>query len=186
MTSVAVETYDPEWTKQFEEEAQTLAEALGGQAVIIHHVGSTAVPGMTARPVIDILVDVRDIEQVDAFNQKLEDLGYTAVGEHGVPGRRFFIKNDAVQGRTHNVYIFPLGHPEIYRMLILRDYLITHSREAEYYGFYKAELIRRFPEDLRSYMQEKAPFIEDTLRRAEIWQNGLGTNINQEKDQADQ
>jgi len=185
MPTVVVAPYDPAWTTQFEEEAQRLTGILGKQVIITHHVGSTAVPDLAARPIIDILVEVRQIERMDEYEAILQALGYTSVGEHGIPGRRFFIKNEAEKGRTHNLFIFPVGHPGIRYLLDLRDYLTTHQREAEFYGLLKTELAQRYPDDLRSYMQEKDPFIQEILRRAVTWREDAGQGA-EEKGGSDQ
>jgi GrpB-like predicted nucleotidyltransferase (UPF0157 family) len=155
---IEVLPYDAEWAVQFESEARSLAPALGEQTVAIHHVGSTAVPGLCAKPTIDILVEVQKIEAIDDVNDDMRELGYEARGEWGIPGRRYFIKS-AGERRTHHVHMYQTGHPEIDRMPSFRDYLRAHREEAEAYGRLKRRLAREFPDDPRSYTEGKTEFI---------------------------
>jgi GrpB-like predicted nucleotidyltransferase (UPF0157 family) len=126
---VRVVPYGPRWTDEFEREAQRLRAVFGEDLVEVHHVGSTAVPGLAAKPIIDILPVVRDINLVDALNGALAGLGYTARGEFGLPGRRYFTR-DENGVRTHNVHVYGSGDPEIERHLAFRDYMAAHPEEA--------------------------------------------------------
>ncbi len=87
---IEVVPYDPDWSNQFEKEALLLKLIFSDIFVAIHHIGSTSVPGLAAKPTIDIILEVKDIRLVDKFNEPMEKLGYEAWGEYGIPGRRFF------------------------------------------------------------------------------------------------
>ena len=117
---IEVVSYEPSWPEVFAHEAATLAPVFGDLALAIEHAGSTSVPGLPAKPVIDILVVVGHIAPVDALSPRLIDLGYTPQGEYGIPGRRFFYKGTH-EVRTHHVHVFADGHVEITRIRDFRD-----------------------------------------------------------------
>lgn len=162
---VEVVPYDPAWPRLFASEAASLAALLGDELVEIHHIGSTAVPGLAAKPIIDILPVVRDIERIDSYNDLLLALGYTPKGENGIPGRRFFSKDVEGVRRVH-VHAFAAGHPEIARHLAFVAYLRGHPAEAQAYADLKVELARRFPNDTVGYTDAKSEFIRAIDERA--------------------
>ena len=156
---VKVVPYNTEWQHMFEAEAKLIKHALGNNCIDIHHIGSTAVPGLNAKPIIDILPVVKDILQVDHAVPAMEKLGYSAQGEYGIPFRRYFQK--AKNNRTHNVHIFEKGNPEIERHLKFRDWMRTHDNDRDLYGKLKAELALKFPHDIDNYCLGKDAFIAD-------------------------
>src|ERR1044071_3828273 len=99
MSKVRVVPHDPLWRDAFEAEAKRVAAALGANVEAVHHIGSTAIPGIYAKPVIDLLVEVGDVEEVDGRSQAMGSLGYEALGEHGIRGRRYFRKDDCEGAR---------------------------------------------------------------------------------------
>ncbi len=155
---VEVVPYNPAWPRLFAAEAASLAALLGDELVAIHHIGSTAVPGLAAKPIIDILPVVRAIERIDALNDLLLALGYTPKGENGIPGRRFFSKDVEGVRRVH-VHAFAAGHPEIARHLDFVAYLRAHPAAAQAYADLKRDLARRFPNDTVGYTDAKSEFI---------------------------
>ena len=163
---------DPAWREAFEAEARRLTPVFGENLVKIHHIGSTAIPGLAAKPVIDMLPEVGDIRLVDALNDTLQELGYGARGEFGLPGRRFFTR-DVAGRRTYNVHVYERGNPEVGRHLAFRDYMITHPKEALAYGHLKVELARRYPLDFEAYMDGKDAFVTEMERRALAWQRTM-------------
>jgi GrpB-like predicted nucleotidyltransferase (UPF0157 family) len=156
---------DATWPDLFRVEATLVGEVFGPELVAIHHVGSTAIPGILAKPIVDILLEVRSIEAVDSFNNSMTELGYLPTGENGIPGRRYFRKATDLH-HTHHVHAFQAGHPEVERHLIFRDYLIAHPDEAQAYSRLKEELRDRFPEDVTSYACGKDAFIAEIVRRS--------------------
>ncbi len=168
MREVRVVPHDPRWTDEFKREAQRLRAVFGENLVEVHHIGSTAVPGLAAKPIVDVLPVVRDIHLVDALNDDMTTLGYTARGEFGLPGRRYFTR-DENGARTHNVHVYEAGNPEIERHLAFRDYMISHPGEARAYGRLKEELAKRFPTDFEAYMDGKDAFIQEREGRALAW-----------------
>ncbi len=172
-----VEVVEPDasWTRQFEEEARLLRSIFGGEIIHVHHIGSTAVPGLKAKPVIDILPVVRDIARVDAFNAQMEGIGYHAMGEFGLVGRRYFRKGG--DNRTHQVHAYDeRSHEAIARHIAFRDYLRAHPEVAHEYGELKAALALQHPNDIESYMDGKDAFVLHIERRALLWA-GLGVGV---------
>ncbi|WP_028782474.1 GrpB family protein [Thalassobacillus devorans] len=167
MRKVEVVEYQERWPMLFSEEAVRLEQIFTGILEEIYHIGSTSVAGLPAKPVIDIMPVVKKIEHVDQFNEAMEAIGYEAKGEHGIPRRRFFKKGG--DDRTHHVHVFEAGSPDIDRHLAFRDYLRTHPEEAEAYGQLKADLAKKFPTDIESYINGKDPFIKERERRALAW-----------------
>lgn len=165
---VKVVPHEPAWTETFEAEAAALRSVLGDEALAMHHIGSTSVPGLSAKPTIDVLIEVRKIEEVDDFDGTMAGKGYEAWGEYGIPGRRFFTK-DRGATRITNVHVFEAGTPEVERHLVFRDYLIQHPEAARAYGTLKKNLAEKFPTDIESYMDGKDTFINETESEALSW-----------------
>ena len=133
MRKIVVVDYRPEWAEAFQREAARIAKVLGENMVAIHHIGSTSVPGLCAKPIIDIMPVVRDIGAVDECNEGFIALGYTPMGEFGIPGRRYFHKGG--DERTHHVHVFAEENKEaIERHLAVPAYLRAHADEARAYG----------------------------------------------------
>lgn len=164
MRKVEVVPFDPEWHRQFGEAAVEISRIFGNECIEIHHIGSTSVEGLSAKPVIDLLPVVRSIENVDAFNGKMADAGYMAKGENGLPGRRYFQKGG--NERTHHVHIYEEGSPEINRHLAFRDYLRTHPEKAKEYGTLKEELAAEYPQDIKKYIAGKAELVSEIEKLA--------------------
>ena len=167
---IEVVPYDPLWPERFREEAQELLEVFGSNVQAIHHVGSTAIPGIKAKPIIDVLVVARDLEQVDRHNKEMAARGYIPKGSFGIPGRRFFIKGTETE-RSHHVHIFARGHSAIHRHLAFRDYLRAHPGRAQAYGRLKEELARTFRHDIEGYMAGKDAFIKTIEKEAQAWKD---------------
>jgi GrpB-like predicted nucleotidyltransferase (UPF0157 family) len=171
MRKIEVVPHNPRWRDAFEAEAEEVAAALGGNVVAVHHIGSTAIPNIHAKPVIDLLVEVRDVAEVDGRSPAMESLGYEAMGEYGIPGRRFFRKDSREGVRTHNVHAFEAGSSEVERHLAFRDYMIAHPSEAQSYGELKRRLAEEHPQSPEGYMDGKDGFIREVDRRAARWRN---------------
>lgn len=169
---VRVVPYDPAWPGQFAAEAQTLRAVFGAELLALHHIGSTSVPGLAAKPVIDILPVVRGIGRVDGLNAALQAIGYDGLGEYGIPGRRYFRKGG--DDRTHQLHCFQAGDPEVARHLAFPAYLRAHPEVAADYGRLKATLAARFPEDIEGYMDGKDAFVKAAERDALTWYQRVG------------
>ncbi|HEX8503293.1 MAG TPA: GrpB family protein [Pyrinomonadaceae bacterium] len=169
MRKVEVVPHDPRWRDAFEAEAKDIAAALGDNVAAVHHIGSTAIPGIYAKPIIDFLVEVRDIAGVDGRSPAMETLGYEVMGEYGIPGRRYFRKDDREGVRTHHVHAFETGSAEAGRHLAFRDYMLAHPEEAQRYSELKRRLASEHPQSPDGYMDGKDGFIKEMERRAARW-----------------
>jgi GrpB-like predicted nucleotidyltransferase (UPF0157 family) len=153
------------------EETARLRGAFGNLFLDLQHIGSTAVPGLLAKPVIDILAVVPRVEALDPRRDVWEALGYEVMGEFGLPGRRYFRKDDSSGRRTHQVHAYRDGSPEVTRHLDFRDYLRASPSVAEAYGALKRRLAEECAGDTRCYSDGKTEFIRDIERRAAIWRS---------------
>jgi GrpB-like predicted nucleotidyltransferase (UPF0157 family) len=162
---IEVVQYDPAWKEMFAREACEISSILHSELVAIHHIGSTAVPGIHAKPVIDILLEVSDIEKLDHHNHRMQILGYQPCGESGIPRRRYFYKEmDGVH--TFHLHAYQEGDSEVYRHLSFRDYLKAHPQEAQAYSHLKIELASQFPHDSKGYTDAKTDFIREIVEKA--------------------
>ena len=167
ITFVEVVPHDPAWKDAYRREERILREVLGDEIVEVHHIGSTSVPALPAKPIIDILVGVRDIGRVDLYNDAMARAGYEARGEYGIPGRRFFTKG--IPKRTHNVHVFRVDDPDFRRHLYFRDYLIAHPEAAKQYGQLKKANAAACNDDIEKYCDLKDAFVKDLERKAIEW-----------------
>lgn len=161
--------YDKNWVQMFEEETLILNRIFKDEILRFEHFGSTAVPGLKAKPVIDMMCLVKNIGKIDAYNKQMLSLGYDAAGEWGIPGRRLFRKGG--ENRSHHIHFYQFDHPQIERHLVFRDYLKSHLEEAKRYGRLKEELAARY-DDTSSYSKAKKAFVQDMEQRALQWHNG--------------
>ena len=164
---LGVVSYNSNWKKIYKEESEKIKNMLNDIIIDIHHIGSTAIPGIKAKPVIDILVEVKDIEGVDQYNHKMKELGYEAMGEYGIPKRRFFRKGRIK--RTHHVHIFQVGNKEIERHINFKEYLIAHPDKAREYSKLKEKLANKYTYYVENYTNGKSDFIKEIDRKAKLW-----------------
>jgi GrpB-like predicted nucleotidyltransferase (UPF0157 family) len=165
---VIIVDYDPHWPGLFEELRVPVAAALGDLVVVVEHVGSTAVPGLAAKPIIDMDVVVPSVADIPAAIVRLAVLAYVHRGDLGIPGREAFI-SPAGKPR-HHLYVCALGSDALRRHLSFRDYLLTHPDDARDYGAIKKAAALRFADDRVAYTEAKTQFVEAVLRRA--WSGG--------------
>ena len=163
--------YSAEWPRLYERELAVLREALGNEIVRAHHFGSTAVPGLAAKPVIDILLEVQSVERLDVFDNAMERLGYQPRGEFGIPGRRYYPKGG--DDRTHHVHAFTDGDKQIEAYLALRDYLRTHPAAVAEYAAVKKEASMVHETDPEGYVAFKHDFVERMVAVALHWAEEL-------------
>jgi GrpB-like predicted nucleotidyltransferase (UPF0157 family) len=166
---VEVVPHNPEWRFLFETEAYLIAIALAKNVIAIHHIGSTSIETIYAKPIIDILVEVKSIVQVDKHNSAMESLGYECMGEFGIEDRRLFLKDNSAGTRTHHVHVFETASAQIVRHLAFRDYLNAHHEEAQAYSELKRLLADKYPLDIEKYMDGKNRFIQEIDRQAAEW-----------------
>ena len=163
---VVVVPYDPGWPSLYEHERLRVVDALGDLVRAVEHVGSTAVPGLSAKPILDILVGLRRLEDGQRCIEPLEILKYEYRGEAGVPGRLFFRKFTRGE-RTHHLHVVELHGREWRRPILFRDALRQDGTLTAEYGQLKASLAREFSRDRERYTELKAHFIEQVLSRVD-------------------
>lgn len=166
---VFVVPHDPTWKEAFDRESQRIHEALGEFPIELHHIGSTSIPGILAKPIIDLLGAVEDLAALDAHNIVLERLGYQAKGAFGIAGRRYFRKGNASGTRTHHLHVFEHGSQHFERHIAFRDFLRTHPAEAAEYSELKARVTAAGNVTSDAYMDAKGPFIVATEKLALDW-----------------
>lgn len=174
MRIIEVVEHRTEWAAQFAVESARLQSIFGERALAIHHIGSTAVVGLSAKPVIDILLVLDTTADIDWFSAPMERLGYAVRGEcldATIPGSigRFYFSKDTDGHRSHQVHACADGHPEIRDLLVFRDYLRSHPDAAATYGRVKVECAALRPDGSVGYMRAKADTVRALLAAAKAW-----------------
>lgn len=157
---VVVLPYDAQWRQDFLKIKDELIDALGQLAVNIEHVGSTSVQGLSAKPIIDVDVVIKDYSVLDRVIISLENIGYRYEGDLGIAGREAFKYDGKEHLRKHHLYVCPQDSAELHRHIAFRDYLRSHPEAAREYGRIKEEGARLYPFDIDGYIEYKSPFIE--------------------------
>ena len=166
--NVELVPHNPEWSTLADQEAKRILASLSFPVVDIYHIGSTSVPGIKAKPILDFAMEVVNLDDVIQNLPSFEDLGYNSMGEFGIPGRQFFTR-DTNGERTHHLHVFQKGHPDIERHLVFRDYLRANPDAAREYEKLKEELAHRFPKASGSYTEAKSDFIISMDEVARYW-----------------
>jgi GrpB-like predicted nucleotidyltransferase (UPF0157 family) len=170
---VVVVPYDPSWPQTFARLRDIYARVLDGVATAIEHVGSTAVPGLSAKPIIDIDVVIPSREDLPETARRLGTLGYR-LGQSDVPSRESFERDSFDVPRDgsgrdwplHNLYVCPVGSRELRRHLAFRDWLRAHPDDAAAYARLKQRLARQFRHDRDAYVEGKRALVERVLAQA--------------------
>jgi GrpB-like predicted nucleotidyltransferase (UPF0157 family) len=153
--------HDPRWAELYEQERDRLSGVFDGRVVAIEHIGSTSVPDLCAKPIVDVLVGLRELELTDDQIAAMEKLGYDYLGEHGLPGRLFFRKHPL----THHVHVVQYGGEHWERQIVFRDTLRSDPEERQRYDEFKRRLAAEgHPRD--AYTELKTPFIREVEARA--------------------
>jgi|SRR5690606_1900248 len=164
MRKVIVRAYQSGWPVAFENAEAEIRDLLESECLDVQHIGSTAVPGLAAKPIIDLLVIVSDIGAVDRFEEDFRKLGYEARGENGLPGRRYFERGG--NERTHHIHCYEQGNPEILRHLAFRDFLKANPQVAAAYGELKIKLAEQYPFDIEQYIKGKQAMVQEIEKQA--------------------
>ena len=167
--NVQVLPHDPAWRAQFEAQAVVIQRTLGDALVAVHHIGSTAVAGLAAKPIVDMLLEVTSLTALDACTALLSAQGFEALGEFGIAGRRYFRLHDAQGLRTHHVHAFVANSDHALRHLAFRDYLRAHPQAVAEYGALKLQLAQRHPNEMDAYMDGKDAFVQQLQALALTW-----------------
>jgi GrpB-like predicted nucleotidyltransferase (UPF0157 family) len=163
---VRLTKFSENWASMFQQEAEFLSGIFGEEIIKFEHFGSTSVYGLMAKPVIDMMCIVKDINTVDSFNDQMDALGYDVAGEWGIEGRRLFRKGG--ENRTHHIHFYHVDSPHIKRHIIFRDYLRAHPEEVVRYSRFKEELACRF-ENTSEYSPSKKSFVQEMEQLAIKW-----------------
>ena len=147
--------HNPEWSRLANKEAARILNGLTLPIIGIYHIGSTSVPGIKAKPILDFVLEVENLDDVMNSCSEFEALGYLAKGEFGIPGRQFFTR-DTNGDRTHHLHVFQKGHPDIERHTVFRDYLRANPQAAREYERLKEKLAKRFPKQSGNYTAAKS------------------------------
>ena len=161
---VVVQPYNKEWKNDFEAIRRELDTALGDLAMRIEHVGSTSVEGLSAKPVIDIDVVIRDRSVLPDVVIALQKAGYNHEGDLGIPGREAFKYEDKEHLRKHHLYVCVQDAHELNRHIAFRDYLRSHPEAVAEYSRIKEEGARLYPFDMDKYIEHKSPFIDKAYK----------------------
>jgi|SRR5207302_8344827 len=167
--AILIRDYDPRWRQIFAEEDRRLRAALGALATTVEHVGSTAVPGLAGKPIIDVLVGVRSLDEARAQAiVPLEALGYEYISEYErwLPDEMLFRRRDASGRWTHHVHLTEPSSERWDEFILIRDYLRAHEAIAKEYGELKRTLAARLGDDIAGFRTAKAPFLRAILAKA--------------------
>ena len=167
MRKVEVVDYRDSWAEAFRLEDRVLHKALGDLNPAIHHIGSTSVQGLSAKPVIDILIEVEHLDSLEAQTDALAAIGYRYRGENGIPGRLYYEKGG--EDRTHQVHAFETGSRGAIRHLAFRDYLRAHPDVAHDYAELKKQVARNCNNDIEVYCDGKDEFVQQHEKLALEW-----------------
>jgi GrpB-like predicted nucleotidyltransferase (UPF0157 family) len=159
--------HDPAWTTAAEREAARLAAVLGDHLIVVHHVGSTAIPGIRAKPILDLMPVVADLAALDAAQSEVEALGYAWWGEYGLAGRRYCTRDDPATGRRLvQLHCYQQGSPAVERHVAFRDYLRAHPDVARAYDAEKERCRTLHPLDSHAYTDCKDVMIRSIEQEA--------------------
>lgn len=155
------------WRQRYRREASRLHKLLGTSRYTLEHIGSTAVPGLDAKPIIDMAMKIPSLKQLTLWIRRFNHAGYTYKGEYGLPGRHFFVMGNPV---TLHLHLVASGCSHWERWLLFRDYLRAHPAEARRYNSLKKALARKYAANRDAYTRSKTPLVNRMLKRAEKWQ----------------
>ena len=161
--TVRLVPYRPEWAALYEQEKARVMEAIGTHVLDVQHVGSTAIPGIVAKPVLDIAIAVAEFEAATVCIAPLQALGYRYRGENGIPRRHYFVRGEP---RSHQIHMLETDGSEWERMIRFRDYLRAHPETAAEYAALKQRLAALHPTEVQRYADAKRPFVERILALA--------------------
>ena len=169
---IVVVPYDPEWPELFARLGAELRDALGDVALRIDHIGSTSVPGLDAKPIVDVQISVASFSPLDAFRLPLEGLGFCFRADNPDLNKRYFREPFGTR-RTH-IHVFRAGSWSEQLALLFRDYLQTRDEDARRYAELKYRLAAQYRDNRIGYTESKSPFIWETIAKAHRWSQSTG------------
>ena len=165
---VILAAHDPEWPRTAATYANRL-RVLGSNLVAVHHIGSTSIPGLIAKPIIDLIPVVNSLAGLDEQRHHVEVLGYHWHGEFGISGRRYCSLTDEAGVRVVQLHFFKTDSPHVERHIAFRDYLRAHPEEANAYAIEKRRAQSLHPTNSHAYADEKDKWIRAAESKALIW-----------------
>lgn len=153
--------YDPAWKGLFEQEKARLAQSIGHLVLDIQHVGSTAIPGGIAKPIVDIAIAIPNVKTLQTCVPLLEGIGYRYKGENGIPGRHYFDKGKPIS--LFHVHMSEKTHANWIKQIAFRDYLLVHPEAVKAYADLKTLLAEQYRTDREAYTEGKTEFIRSIL-----------------------
>lgn len=164
--TVRLEEYNPEWADMFEQEKKLLRETFGDRIIAIEHIGSTAIPAIPAKPIIDINVAITSLNDIGEFITKLQELGYEYIPERRFSDRQFFPKGPS-EKRTHHLNLVEINSATGWKnQLLFRDYLRTHPAVRDEYAALKRELAEKYADNRDEYTERKGNFVMRIIEEA--------------------
>lgn len=163
---VKLTPYSPAWALRFHREEQRLRRRIGSARYALEHIGSTAVPGLDAKPIIDIALQIPSLRRLALWIRRLEAAGYEYKGEYGLPGRHFFTAGNPV---TYHLHLVPRKSRHWERWLLFRDYLRANPAASNQYLTLKQALARRYAANREAYTRSKTPLVATLLEQARKW-----------------
>ena len=172
MKKIKIEDYNPKWAHAFNELKKAYLEHIR-EDLVIEHVGSTSIPGLAAKPIIDIDIIVKSKKEIKGLIEALENLGYIHEGNMGIEGREVFqraindvplLKEHHSKWFPHHLYVCIEGSLALKNHLLLKNYLMANEDAVKEYGDLKKALAHKYPHDMDSYIAEKTPFITRILK----------------------
>jgi GrpB-like predicted nucleotidyltransferase (UPF0157 family) len=167
MREIEIIEYQETWASRFAKEAELISSVIGFLKPTIHHIGSTSVPGLAAKPIIDILREGDDVNPLDGHSGRFESIGYHGRGELGIAGRRFYQKVGDI--RSHQIHAFKRDHFDVLRHLAFREYLVNHPEEAQDYAVLKKKIAQSCGNGIDEYCAGKDKFVKKHERLAVEW-----------------
>lgn len=168
---VILAAYNPEWPRIAASHGERL-RVLGSILVTVHHIGSTSVPGLAAKPIIDLMPLVTNVNDLDGQRQHIEALGYIWHGELDISGRRYCTLSDEAGIRIVQLHFFEADSPHVRRHIAFRDHLRAHPKAANAYAVEKRRAQALHPNNSHAYAEEKDAWIRETETKALIWFSG--------------
>ena len=168
-----LEPYNPDWVNQFETIKNTIQNVFKEKALQIEHIGSTSIPKMFAKPLIDILVVVENVDDLVEERRTMESIGYLHGRDYIEPRSLIFFKMTKEEQKLENIHVCEKDSPKTKQFLIMRDFFRAFPEKAKEYSDLKRRNFEEFPEDYPAYRAAKTPFLEKTEQEAYIWHNQL-------------
>lgn len=163
--TVQLEDYSSTWKESYETEEKLLKDVLKNKIIEIHHVGSTSVPGLKAKPIVDILIVLKSLDEIDEIERLLKSHNYENCGQHGITDQYFFAKGPD-EARSHYIHFTVPKSKTYYDSIYFRNYLIDHPEYLKKYSNIKQELALKYADERPKYTQGKSEFISNVIKLA--------------------